>query len=128
MGQFDTAAGGRIVLVETEKDVDTLNIRDPSRLAFVTQTTLSVDDTQRVVAALKKKYPGLASPRKEDICYATQNRQDSVKQLALSCDIILVVGSPTSSNSNRCRNADTVAFPFLIWSQESSRVVNGKQS
>lgn len=116
MGQFDNSHGGRIVLVETERDVDTLEIHDPERLAFVTQTTLSVDDTQRVVAALKKKYPGLASPRKEDICYATQNRQDAVKQLAASCDIILVVGSPSSSNSNRLREiAEKVGIPgYLI--------------
>lgn len=103
MGQFDRSQGGRIYLVETEDDVASLDIRDPSRLAFVTQTTLSVDDTQRVVAALKAKYPDLASPRKEDICYATQNRQDAVKRLAKQCDIVLVVGSPTSSNSNRLR-------------------------
>ena len=132
MGQFDTTAGGRIVLVETEKDVDTLEIRDPSRLAFVTQTTLSVDDTQRVVAALKKKYPGLASPRKEDICYATQNRQDSVKQLAQSCDIILVVGSPTSSNSNRLREiAEKVGIPgYLIDGPEDIQRewLDGKQA
>jgi 4-hydroxy-3-methylbut-2-enyl diphosphate reductase len=132
MGQFDTAAGGRIVLVETEKDVDTLEIRDPSRLAFVTQTTLSVDDTQRVVAALKKKYPGLASPRKEDICYATQNRQDSVKQLAQTCDIILVVGSPTSSNSNRLREiAEKVGIPgYLIDGPEDIQRewLDGKQA
>jgi 4-hydroxy-3-methylbut-2-en-1-yl diphosphate reductase len=132
MGQFDTAHGGRIVLVETERDVDTLQINDPARLAFVTQTTLSVDDTQRVVAALKKKYPGLASPRKEDICYATQNRQDSVKQLAATCDIILVVGSPTSSNSNRLREiAEKVGIPgYLIDGPEDIQRewLNGKQS
>jgi len=116
MGQFDTSYGGRIVLVETERDVDKIEIRDPSRLAFVTQTTLSVDDTQRVVAALKAKYPDLDSPRKEDICYATQNRQDAVKQLAKSCDVILVVGSPASSNSNRLREiAEKVGIPgYLI--------------
>ena len=103
MGQFDASQGGRIYLVETEADVATLQIRDPKQLAFVTQTTLSVDDTQRVVAALKAKYPELASPRKEDICYATQNRQDAVKGLVKRCDIMLVVGSPASSNSNRLR-------------------------
>ena len=90
-------------------------VRDPSRLAFVTQTTLSVDDTQRVVDALRR-FPTLASPRKEDICYATQNRQDAVKRLAERCDIILVVGSPTSSNSNRLREiAEKVGIPgYLI--------------
>lgn len=103
MGQFDESFGGRIVLVETVEDAQTITIRDPARLAFVTQTTLSVDDTQRVVNALKQRFPSLASPRKEDICYATQNRQDAVKALVAKCDIILVVGSPTSSNSNRLR-------------------------
>jgi 4-hydroxy-3-methylbut-2-enyl diphosphate reductase len=103
MGQFDESFGGRIVLVETVEDVATLEIKAPQSLAFVTQTTLSVDDTQRVVGALKEKFPSLASPRKEDICYATQNRQDAVKALVARCDIILVVGSPTSSNSNRLR-------------------------
>ncbi len=103
MGQFDESFGGRIVLVETVDDVATLNIQNPGLLAFVTQTTLSVDDTQRVVLALKNKFPELSSPRKEDICYATQNRQDAVKALVVRCDIILVVGSPTSSNSNRLR-------------------------
>jgi 4-hydroxy-3-methylbut-2-enyl diphosphate reductase len=115
MGQFDVSQGGRIYLVETAEDVAALEIRDPSRLAFVTQTTLSVDDTQRVVAALKQKYPELASPRKEDICYATQNRQDAVKRLAQRCDIILVVGSPTSSNSNRLREiAEKAGIPGYL--------------
>ena len=123
MGQFDQSQGGRIYLVETEDDVAALEIRDPSRLAFVTQTTLSVDDTQRVVAALKVKYPELASPRKEDICYATQNRQDAVKRLAKQCDIILVVGSPTSSNSNRLREiAEKVGIPgYLVDGPEDLR-------
>jgi 4-hydroxy-3-methylbut-2-enyl diphosphate reductase len=103
MGQFDTSNGGRILLVETPQDVERIEVRDPARLAFVTQTTLSVDDTQRVVDALKQRFPEMASPRKEDICYATQNRQDAVKQLVARCDLILVVGSPTSSNSNRLR-------------------------
>src|SRR5262245_1352901 len=80
MGQFDASFGGRILLVETPDDVAKLDVRDPSGLAFVTQTTLSVDDTEKVVAALRERYPGLASPRREDICYATQNRQDAVKQ------------------------------------------------
>jgi 4-hydroxy-3-methylbut-2-en-1-yl diphosphate reductase len=115
MGQFDDSQGGRIFLVETEDDVAKLQIRDPQSLAFVTQTTLSVDDTQRVVAALKAKYPDLASPRKEDICYATQNRQDAVKRLAQQCDIILVVGSPSSSNSNRLREiAEKVGIPGYL--------------
>jgi 4-hydroxy-3-methylbut-2-enyl diphosphate reductase len=116
MGQFDTSFGGRILLVETPEDVERLEVHDPSRLAFVTQTTLSVDDTQRIVDALKQRFPSLASPRKEDICYATQNRQDAVKQLVERCDLILVVGSPTSSNSNRLREiAEKAGIPgYLI--------------
>ena len=102
MGQFDTAFGGRILLVETPEDVARLDVRDPARLAFVTQTTLSVDDTQRIVDALRERFPTLASPRKEDICYATQTGR-TVKRPVQSCDLILVVGSPSSSNSNRLR-------------------------
>jgi 4-hydroxy-3-methylbut-2-enyl diphosphate reductase len=116
MGQFDTQYGGRIVLVETPEDVDRLDIKDEVRLAFVTQTTLSVDDTQKVVDALRRRFPTLTTPRKEDICYATQNRQDAVKRLVERCDIILVVGSPTSSNSNRLREiAEKAGIPgYLI--------------
>lgn len=116
MGQFDTQFGGRIVLVETPEDVSNLEIKEPARLAFVTQTTLSVDDTQRVVDALRERFPTLTTPRKEDICYATQNRQDAVKRLVERCDIILVVGSPTSSNSNRLREiAEKAGIPgYLI--------------
>jgi 4-hydroxy-3-methylbut-2-en-1-yl diphosphate reductase len=115
MGQFDASFGGRILLVETPEDVADLEIRAPERLAFVTQTTLSVDDTQRVVEALRRRYPQLASPRKEDICYATQNRQDAVKQLVQRCDLILVVGSPTSSNSNRLREiAEKAGIPGYL--------------
>jgi 4-hydroxy-3-methylbut-2-enyl diphosphate reductase len=115
-GQFDTAHGGRIHLVESPEDVAGLEIRDPSQLAFVTQTTLSVDDTARVVAALRERFPELVTPRKEDICYATQNRQDAVKKLTESCDVLIVVGSPTSSNSNRLREiAGTRGIPgFLV--------------
>jgi 4-hydroxy-3-methylbut-2-enyl diphosphate reductase len=80
-----------------------LDVRDPERLAFVTQTTLSVDDTAAIVQALRERFPTLASPRREDICYATQNRQDAVKELIAHCDVLLVVGSITSSNSNRLR-------------------------
>ncbi|MEJ2513944.1 MAG: 4-hydroxy-3-methylbut-2-enyl diphosphate reductase [Gammaproteobacteria bacterium] len=103
MGQYDTSFGGAIYLVETPEDVATLNIRDPDNLAFVTQTTLSVDDTARVIDALRARFPSLTGPRKEDICYATQNRQDAVKELVHTCDVIVVVGSPTSSNSNRLK-------------------------
>lgn len=116
MGQFDTSFGGRILLVETPEDVEHLDVRNPSQLAFVTQTTLSVDDTQLVVDALRRRFPDMANPRKEDICYATQNRQDAVKQLVQRCDLILVVGSPTSSNSNRLREiAEKAGIPgYLI--------------
>lgn len=116
MGQFDASMGGRICLVETPEDVERLDIRQPDKLAFVTQTTLSVDDTELVVAALKRRFPQLVSPRREDICYATQNRQDAVKRLVSECDIILVVGSPSSSNSNRLREiAEKAGIPgYLI--------------
>lgn len=103
MGQYDTQFGGQIYLVEDEEDVAKLVVNNPQQLAFVTQTTLSVDDTARVIDALRAKFPAIQGPRKDDICYATQNRQDAVKTLAQSCDIVLVVGSPNSSNSNRLR-------------------------
>ncbi|MGQ9425506.1 4-hydroxy-3-methylbut-2-enyl diphosphate reductase [Gilvimarinus sp. F26214L] len=103
MGQYDHSHGGDIYLVENEEDVETLQVRDPEHLAYVSQTTLSVDDTARIITALRKKFPAIHGPRKDDICYATQNRQDAVKQLALENDLVLVVGSPTSSNSNRLR-------------------------
>jgi len=103
MGQYDSSHGGTIHLVEDEKDVAELQVRDPQRLAFVTQTTLSMDDTAKVIDALRARFPAIQGPRKNDICYATQNRQDAVKQLALECDLVLVVGSPNSSNSNRLR-------------------------
>ena len=103
MGQYDTANGGAIYLVEDESDVEQLEVRDPTRLSYVTQTTLSMDDTARVIDSLRAKFPHITGPRKDDICYATQNRQDAVKQLALECDLVLVVGSPNSSNSNRLR-------------------------
>merc|ERR1711916_402550 len=92
-------------LVEHEQDVMALaaNVRNPDKLAYVTQTTLSVDDTSRVIDALKHVFPNITGPKKDDICYATQNRQDAVRQLALECDIVLVVGSVNSSNSNRLR-------------------------
>ena len=101
IGRFDASFGGRILLVESVEDVARLEVRDPARLAFVTQTTLSVDDTAGIVAALAARFPQMASPTKEDICYATQNRQDAVKALVRECDVLIVVGSVTSSNSNR---------------------------
>ncbi|MGB5211749.1 MAG: 4-hydroxy-3-methylbut-2-enyl diphosphate reductase [Gammaproteobacteria bacterium] len=103
MGQYDASLGGAIYLVETPEDVAELPIRAPDRIAFVTQTTLSVDDTARVIDALRDRFPSLLGPRKEDICYATQNRQDAVKAMVKRCDVMLVVGSPESSNSNRLR-------------------------
>ena len=102
MGQCH-ADGGHMHLVETEADVAGLAIRDPDRVAYVTQTTLSVDDTSRIVAALQARFPNMQGPKKSDICYATQNRQDAVRDLAARSDLVLVVGSTTSSNSNRLR-------------------------
>ncbi len=103
MGRFSRRYGGQIHLVENEADVEKLSVRDSERLAFVTQTTLSMDDTARVIDALRAKFPSIQGPRKDDICYATQNRQDAVKDLAGRCEVVLVVGSPNSSNSNRLR-------------------------
>jgi 4-hydroxy-3-methylbut-2-enyl diphosphate reductase len=115
MGRFDSAHGGRIMLVEGLGDVERLEVRDPSRLAFVTQTTLSVDDTTAIVEALRRRFPLLQAPRKEDICYATQNRQDAVKQLLEQCDVLVVVGSKSSSNSNRLRElADRAEVPGYL--------------
>jgi 4-hydroxy-3-methylbut-2-enyl diphosphate reductase len=115
MGRFDSAHGGRIMLVEGIADVERLEVRDPSRLAFVTQTTLSVDDTTAIVEALRRRFPLLQAPRKEDICYATQNRQDAVKQLLEQCDVLVVVGSKSSSNSNRLRElADRAEVPGYL--------------
>jgi 4-hydroxy-3-methylbut-2-en-1-yl diphosphate reductase len=103
MGQYDGINGGHIYLVENEADVARLNVNAPDNLAYVTQTTLSVDDTAKVIDALRQRFPAISGPKKNDICYATQNRQDAIKQLALECDLVLVVGSPNSSNSNRLR-------------------------
>jgi 4-hydroxy-3-methylbut-2-enyl diphosphate reductase len=103
MGRFDTSFGGQIFLVESIEDVQRVAVRDPERLAFVTQTTLSVDDTALMVAALRNRFPSLQAPRREDICYATQNRQDAVKKLLAECDLLIVVGSRSSSKSNRLR-------------------------
>ncbi len=115
MGRFDTSFGGKMHLVESVSDVDALAVHDPQRLAFVTQTTLSVDDTAEIVGALRNRFPSLATPRKEDICYATQNRQDAVKKLLEKCDVLLVVGSRTSSNSNRLREmADRAKVPGYL--------------
>src|SRR5690606_20672531 len=99
MGQADDG----VYLVETVADVERLRVKDPDQLAFVTQTTLSVDDCREIIDALKTRFPNIAEPKKQDICYATQNRQDAVKILAEQCDLVLVIGSPNSSNSNRLR-------------------------
>jgi 4-hydroxy-3-methylbut-2-enyl diphosphate reductase len=132
MGRFDASFGGDIHLVESIADVGELVVRDPQSLAFVTQTTLSVDDTAEVVGALRVRFPQLATPRREDICYATQNRQDAVKKLLGQCDVLLVVGSRTSSNSNRLRElADRAGVPgYLIDGPEDLRAewFTGKQA
>jgi 4-hydroxy-3-methylbut-2-en-1-yl diphosphate reductase len=115
LGRFDTSFGGMMHLVESIEDVEKLPVRNPDTLAFVTQTTLSVDDTAGIVAALRKRFPNLATPRKEDICYATQNRQDAVKKLLEDCDVLVVVGSRSSSNSNRLRElADRTGIPGYL--------------
>ena len=102
MGQYDSETGG-IYLVESVADVATLQVKNPSKLYFCSQTTLSVDDTADVIDALREKFPAIEGPRKDDICYATQNRQDSVRELSADCDVLLVVGAQNSSNSNRLR-------------------------
>ena len=115
MGQYDDSKGGSIYLVENEDDVARLQVRNPDSLAFVTQTTLSMDDTSKVIDALRQRFPNVGGPRKDDICYATQNRQDAVKQLAVECDLVLVVGSPNSSNSNRLRElAERIGTPAYL--------------
>ncbi len=101
-GTMGQCAGG-MYLVESSADAKLLEVRDPENLAFVTQTTLSVDDTASIIAVLKGRFPNIIGPKKDDICYATQNRQDAVRDLASQCDLVIVVGSPSSSNSNRLR-------------------------
>jgi 4-hydroxy-3-methylbut-2-enyl diphosphate reductase len=101
-GTMGQVAGG-MYLVESIEDVERLAVKDPANLAFVTQTTLSVDDARAITEALKRRFPGIVGPKKDDICYATQNRQDAVKFMAPRCDVVIVVGSPNSSNSNRLR-------------------------
>ena len=112
MGQAEDG----MYLVETPDDVTTIQVNDPDRLSYVTQTTLSVDDTARVIDALRQRFPNIIGPKKDDICYATQNRQDAVKDLAKTCDVVLVVGSVNSSNSNRLRElAEKQGIPgYLI--------------
>lgn len=132
MGQYDGSLGGAMYLVETPRDVAQLVVRNPDNLAFVTQTTLSVDDAASVIDGLRKRFPRIQGPRKDDICYATQNRQDAVKALAGQCDVFLVVGSPNSSNSNRLREIaekQGVAAYLVDAADEIHREwVTGKQS
>ncbi len=120
MGQYDTRFGGEIFLVEDVADVNALQVKDPNHIAYVTQTTLSVDDTARVIDALRARFPAILGPRKDDICYATQNRQDAVKGLAAETDLLLVVGSPNSSNSNRLRElAERMGTPAYLIDDQS---------
>ncbi|MAL99481.1 MAG: 4-hydroxy-3-methylbut-2-enyl diphosphate reductase [Alteromonadaceae bacterium] len=120
MGQYDGSAGGAIYLVEDVADVASIEVKDPQNLAYVTQTTLSMDDTARVIDALRERFPAILGPRKDDICYATQNRQDAVKQMATDCDLMLVVGSPNSSNSNRLRElAERMGTPAYLIDEAS---------
>ncbi|MCG7601896.1 4-hydroxy-3-methylbut-2-enyl diphosphate reductase [Halomonas sp. McH1-25] len=115
MGRYDTSHGGAIYLVEDEADVEALQVHNPEGLAFVTQTTLSMDDTAKVIDALRAKFPAIQGPRKDDICYATQNRQDAVRELAEGSDLVLVVGSVNSSNSNRLRElAERMGTPAQL--------------
>ncbi|HXN09883.1 MAG TPA: 4-hydroxy-3-methylbut-2-enyl diphosphate reductase [Steroidobacteraceae bacterium] len=115
LGRFDTRFGGRMSLVQGIEDAERLQVRNPGHMAFVTQTTLSVDDTVAIVQALRARFPALESPRREDICYATQNRQDAVKKLLERCDVLIVVGSKSSSNSNRLRElADRAGVPGYL--------------
>ena len=115
LGRFDDRYGGEIHLVETTDDVAKLSIANDKSVAYVTQTTLSVDDTKTIINALKSQIPNIIEPKKDDICYATQNRQDAVKALADQCDLILVVGSANSSNSNRLREiAEKIGTPAYL--------------
>jgi 4-hydroxy-3-methylbut-2-enyl diphosphate reductase len=128
MGQ----SNGGMYLVETPEDVATLTVTDTDKLAFVTQTTLSVDDAMRVINALKARFPNIIGPKKDDICYATQNRQDAVKALAQQCDLVIVVGSPNSSNSNRLRevaqNLGVTAYMVDNASQLQADWLSGKSN
>ncbi|MBB1269240.1 4-hydroxy-3-methylbut-2-enyl diphosphate reductase [Shewanella sp. SR44-3] len=132
MGQYDNPNGG-VYLIESPEDVAKLEVKNPDNLCFVTQTTLSVDDTMDIIAALQQKFPSIEGPRKDDICYATQNRQDAVRSMAKDVDLLIVVGSQNSSNSNRLRElaektgtqaylVDTAADVELEWFTNVNRV------
>jgi len=136
MGQYDESFGGKIYRVDSPEEVDSLVVDDPELVGFVTQTTLSMDDTTIIIDQLRKRYPKIKGPKKDDICYATQNRQDALKKLSNQCDIILVVGSPNSSNSNRLREiAEKRGIPaYLIddakdidnkWFENNSNITVG---
>ena len=121
MGRYDTQWGGRILLIETPEDVKNLEVADPTQLAFVSQTTLSVADTHDIIEKLKERFPTIAAPRRDDICYATQNRQDAVKVLCEDADILLVVGAENSSNSNRLRElGERAGIPSYLISDASA--------
>ena len=130
MGQIEGEDKG-MYLVETEMDVETLQVKDVTNLAYVTQTTLSVDDAARIVNALKRRFPMITGPKKHDICYATQNRQDAVKKMVDQCDLVIVVGSPNSSNSNRlcevARNANVEAYMVDRAEQLQEQWFDGKK-
>lgn len=132
MGQYDNSNGG-VYLIESPEDVESLQVNDPENLCFVTQTTLSVDDTLDIIEALQKRFPSIEGPRKDDICYATQNRQDAVRSMSAEVDLLIVVGSKNSSNSNRLRElaektgtqsylVDTAADVEAIWFDNVSKV------
>jgi 4-hydroxy-3-methylbut-2-en-1-yl diphosphate reductase len=131
MGQYDNPKGG-IYLVENEQDVANLVVKNPDKITYVTQTTLSVDDTDKIIQALRTRFPAVKGPRREDICYATQNRQDAVKELAKQSDVVLVVGSVNSSNSNRLRElAERLGCPAYLVDhadQIDSNWVQGKNT
>ncbi|MDH5573172.1 MAG: 4-hydroxy-3-methylbut-2-enyl diphosphate reductase [Gammaproteobacteria bacterium] len=131
MGQLDESQGAKIYLVETEEDARNIAVNNPDKLAYVSQTTLSMDDTASIIEILRQRFPGIAGPKQNDICYATQNRQDAVKSLAKNCDLVLVVGSPNSSNSNRLREvAERMNTPAYLIDNESDidkRWLEGKQ-
>ena len=119
MGQFDERHGGKMSLIENLTDVASLHVTHPESLCYVTQTTLSMDDTAAIIDALRVRFPKIQGPKKDDICYATQNRQDAVKQIAQECDVVLVVGSPNSSNSNRLKEvAERLGTPAYLIDDE----------
>ena len=132
MGQCTGENGAKIFLVESPEDVDALNLSDPEDISYVTQTTLSVDDTKEIIHRLKLRFPNIRAPKRADICYATQNRQDAVKELVKDCDLLLVIGSVTSSNSNRLREIaeknNTESYLIDDAQQISEKWLNNKET